>query len=1114
MFSKLKAVNSIAREVLSNLSMECVASSVLEHIDSLLSPDLSFLLLLVEGSLLLKGSLTHDLGSPANIPELKRVGECLCGLAVTEKKGLYSRDIHNDFRCTLPECKEAGFRSFAALPLICGEDVEGVLGIASRHERDFTVHAEFLDMVGTLFATGLKNARIYEQSRQVASELAERMQELTAKEGELRKSEELLEKIFQSQKDLILILEPEAPQKIVRCNHAANQILGYPPEEIVGRSLDSLCTFVPGEIEADRLKPGWQDPFDVDVRAFRRKDRATVYLETSSVPLTGNRGECIGYFFVGKDITGRLKAERARREEHSFRAAVIEHASEGLCVCHAVEEFPYVRFTVWNEQMCRITGYTMDDINRIGWYQALYPDETTQAVARERMERMRQGDNLQNEQWEITRADGKKRILSISTSTLETSQSGTHTLALLQDLTEQKRAGRLAGIQRDLAVALASTGDLEEACDLLLKTAVKIDSIDSGGVYLVDSESRELSLISHRGLSQWFVDLVSHYGPDSPEARLAMSGEPVYWSVPNGTDDLQDLLTREGIRAVAILPVKFEGKLTALLNLASHSSPDIPAGTRSTLEAIAAQIGGVVTRVQAGKALRESEARFRELAECVREIFWISTIDKLLYISPAFEEVFGAALKDVFSHPDFLFDLIHPEDRDRIRQAHEVATAEGATFDEEFRILRPDGSERWLWGRSFPVWEEGLMVRRVGIAEDITQRKRAEQQLQKSMNTLRAVFDGISDPLLLVDGDMRLLMLNKAARGLYEVSSDASVIGKPCFEAIRSKPGPCAECRIAPLVAGGEHASFERKGFRGPETIEQVTIFPVKEEAGGPASAIIHIRDITKTKKIEGDLVQADKMISLGILVSGVAHEINNPNNFIMLNTPILQEAWGSISPILEKYYAENDDFIVGGLPYSEMRDEVFKLFSGVVEGSRRISRIVEELKNFARHDVTDMDQPVNVNDVVRNACSLGAGMIKGSTDAFSIFCDDGLPVVRGSAQKLEQVILNLIQNACQALPGRNSAVRISTGLDPDSGNVLIEVRDEGTGIAEDVLPHIMAPFVTTKQNLGGTGLGLSVSANIIRDHGGTILVESKRGAGTTVTISIPPHKPENGLGP
>jgi two-component system, cell cycle sensor histidine kinase and response regulator CckA len=146
---------------------------------------------------------------------------------------------------------------------------------------------------------------------------------------------------------------------------------------------------------------------------------------------------------IAIDITERKLAEEALRHEYSFRNAIIDNVAQGLCVCHATDEYPFVKFTVWNDRMTEITGYTIDEINRLGWYQSLYPDPELQTKAQERMNKMRQGDDLFCEEWEISRVDGNKTILNISSSIIESDDGAMHVLALMQDITERKQAEKI-----------------------------------------------------------------------------------------------------------------------------------------------------------------------------------------------------------------------------------------------------------------------------------------------------------------------------------------------------------------------------------------------------------------------------------------------------------------------------------------------------------------------------------------------------------------------------------------------------------------------------------------------------------------------------------------------
>jgi PAS domain S-box-containing protein len=285
----------------------------------------------------------------------------------------------------------------------------------------------------------------------------------------------------------------------------------------------------------------------------------------------------------------------------------------------------------------------------------------------------------------------------------------------------------------------------------------------------------------------------------------------------------------------------------------------------------------------------------------------------------------------------------------------------------------------------------------------------------------------------------------------------------------------------------------------------------MRDAKGNPVGFRGLARDVTDRKEAEDrerlhqqHLMQASKMVELGTLVSGVVHEINNPNNFIMLNAPLLVDAWQAARPILEEYYEENGDFLLGGMMYSEMRENIPKLFSGILEGSERIRQIVADLKNYVRPDTFDLTQSVDLNGVVQSALSLLSSMVRKSTDRFSMDLEKDLPLVRGNFQRFEQVVINLVQNACQALPDREKGIRVSTRWDKVGGNVVLEVQDEGAGIPPENLPHITDPFFSTKHESGGVGLGLAISSRIIREHGGTMNFVSEPGIGTKAEVFLP----------
>ena len=262
-----------------------------------------------------------------------------------------------------------------------------------------------------------------------------------------------------------------------------------------------------------------------------------------------------------------------------------------------------------------------------------------------------------------------------------------------------------------------------------------------------------------------------------------------------------------------------------------------------------------------------------------------------------------------------------------------------------------------------------------------------------------------------------------------------------------------------------------------------------------------------RTRELEDrqqQLIQADKLASLGILTSGVAHEINTPNGIILMNLPVLMEAWEDASVILDRHLRENGDFPFGGLSYSRLRDEFPVMLADMADGARRIRQIVNDLKAYARQEGPGGVIELDLNEVIRNAVRLADVSIRKATNCSQMEYAPDLPPILGNPQRLTQVAVNLIVNACQALDRPDKAINIRTRYDEATGNAIFSVSDQGSGILPEHLPRLTDPFFTTKRESGGTGLGLSVSLSIVREHGGDLTFESEPGRTTTVTVTLP----------
>jgi signal transduction histidine kinase len=296
----------------------------------------------------------------------------------------------------------------------------------------------------------------------------------------------------------------------------------------------------------------------------------------------------------------------------------------------------------------------------------------------------------------------------------------------------------------------------------------------------------------------------------------------------------------------------------------------------------------------------------------------------------------------------------------------------------------------------------------------------------------------------------------------------------------------------------------ERAGLANPERIEKVMVYPVQNEGIRPGSAVIHIQDITQMRRMFQEMAQADKLISLGTLVAGVAHEINNPNHVIQLNAPILSRVWENIQPVLDAHARSEEDFFIAGIPYSQLKQDLPQLISDIGSSAQRIKRIVGVLKDYSVKNENLALSQVQINQVMENALQLMQYKARKAAVCFDVTYGRDLPLLKADQQKLEQVFFNLLDNALHALPDTDKQVFVRTSHDPDANQIVVTVRDQGRGIPEDLISRITDPFFTTKRGKGGTGLGLSIVQQIISLHKGDLDIHSTPGKGSTFAVRLP----------
>ena len=551
-------------------------------------------------------------------------------------------------------------------------------------------------------------------------------------------------------------------------------------------------------------------------------------------------------------------------------------------------------------------------------------------------------------------------------------------------------------------------------------------------------------------------------------------------------------------------------------------------------------------------ALQKREKELTLLTDNMIDVISYLDRDRVIrYMSPSIRFLLGREPETMIGQP--ALDLVHPDDRERLLKETGRALAERAqTLKLEYRYCRAAGEYLWLESLCrFMRDDQGQLQGTIFSTRDITQRKKLEEalrksrdeleirvkerteeleavneslqreiheriqaqeavvlkseELRKSQTRLQSVFDGITDPLVMLGQDLKVIMLNRAAMAYFGKTSIQEVIEHPCFEAFRDAERLCPDCQIEEAVSSGVTFQYERAGLMDPNRWENVMIYPLREEEEGLKGVILRLSDITEKKMAENHLVQRQKMEALGILISGIAHEINNPNNFISFNMPILRDYLSALLSLTDETAQARPELVFFGMTYPEFREDVFRLLENVRNGSDRINAIVSQLKTFSRKKEGLELRETDLGEVVDRVLALSRNQLKKTVHSLEVDLADNLPPLRTDPEALGQVLLNLLINGAQAADKPDSWVKVTVDQRSAFPKLLIiEVADNGCGIDGEILGRIFNPFFTTKKVGEGTGLGLYVCQNLVENLGGRIEVQSQPGMGSQFQVFLP----------
>ena len=461
-----------------------------------------------------------------------------------------------------------------------------------------------------------------------------------------------------------------------------------------------------------------------------------------------------------------------------------------------------------------------------------------------------------------------------------------------------------------------------------------------------------------------------------------------------------------------------------------------------------------------------------------------------------------------------LLELVHSADRQRVRSALLRSLHAGERFSEEYRVRGSDGQIRFLADRGAALRDEaGRSYLWVGVSKDITEEKRVE----RTNAELAAIVESADAAIIRMDLDGVVTTWNKGAEQIY---------GYPAEEAI----GQTMVTMVASEVAG-EHLTLMKKGFAGEsvkhlETVHltksgarihvMATLSPIFDRGEVVIGIALVVWDITQVKLLESRLAQAQKLESIGQLAAGIAHEINTPIQYIGDNGKFLEDAFRDMVNFVDAARPQASAPGDGVIPAQHQidcsvldyhRTEVPKAIEQLLAGVDQVARIVRAMREFS-HPGPIEKIPVDINRGIESTIVISKNEWK-YVAQISTDLDPELPPIPCLAGEFNQVILNLIVNAAQAIAEKSTdssekgSIHISTHRRTDC--VEIRVADTGGGIPEPIQSKVFDPFFTTKPVGKGTGQGLAIAHSVIvQKLHGTIRFESKHGIGTTFVIQLP----------
>jgi PAS domain S-box-containing protein len=903
-------------------------------------------------------------------------------------------------------------------------------------------------------------------------------------------------RVVEQMADTVVITDTEGSIEYV--NPAFEMLTGYSREEVLAATPRVLKSGILGEEFYEALwgTIGRGDVFQAEF--INRKKNGELYTETKTItPLRDADGTITNYVASGRDVTELHKAEvRLRESERSMRQAQ-QIAKVGSW------EFDFATATLrWSDEAYRIFG--RDPADFVPSLEVFYGCilEEDRALVQQKFEASVRDRSTYNAVHRIADPEGRDTGVVVHErceTFYDEAGKPVRSLGTVQDITERYR------MEQDIGNRMKELTCLFEVNQILEDHGLGLDELKER----IEKSIR--AAMQYPELAELFVDLAASRALDQEDAGRLAEGS----------------CTDEHCLSVE---VKAGQRNCGVIKVAYRDSREFLPEERTLLDNIAHMLGLYFENREAEDALRESNDRFTYLADNIQEVFWMFDMvaGRFIYISPAYEKVWGRRLDAMRNDSMLFYEGVLPEDRHLLEEAIARSDA-GERSETEYRIETPEGTQRWIWDRSLPVFDgQGKCVTTIGVCTDITELKQVQQELEALNRDLearvvakteevrrreemyRGLFENSNDAIFIMSPEGKGIGANQRALDLVDCTLEKYLRVAQWGNIALADPSKRDEemKKFNAVLRGEQIPLYELGILRNDGTVveTEVNLSVVRDAKGEPVLVQSVMRDITERKKGQERLRESrDRLSEANIalekasrmkdeFLASMSHELRTPLTGILGLSEALQlQTFGSLN------------------------ERQLKALKNVETSGRHLLELINDILDLSKIEAGKLElhfDTCQAADICQASLQLVRGMAQQKRQKFEFSITPANFAIRGDPRRLKQMLVNLLSNAVKFSP-EGGTFGLTTEADAGAGMARFRVWDKGIGIKPEDQAKIFTPFTQLDSRLArqysGTGLGLSLVKRMAELHGGTILVESELGQGSTFTLVLPLAKTDGG---